>query len=61
MSLSKPEAAPSAWCYVFTKFGNAGAGPASLCGEDPSATFYLDGTVIKSCLARGSKLGRNFT
>jgi hypothetical protein len=24
MSLSKPEAAPSAWCYVFTKFGNAG-------------------------------------
>jgi len=26
MSLSKPEAAPSVWCYVFTKFCNAGAG-----------------------------------
>ena len=35
------------------------AGPASLCGEGPSGTLYLDGTVIKSCLARGSKLARN--
>ena len=26
MSLSKPEEAPSAWCYVFTKFCNVGAG-----------------------------------